>query len=251
LVAEAAARQGFQVVAVGFPGETRPDLARRVAVMHWISLGQFGRLIRIFKQSEIKRAYMAGQIRHKRMFSQLKFDLKALSLLARLRDKRADSILKTVAEALDREGVHLVSPLPLLKEYLPQPGVLTRRRPSPQERKDIEFGYRLAKHVASADIGQTVVVKNQAVLAVEAMEGTDACIVRGGRYARQGAVVVKVAKPSQDMRFDTPVLGPRTIAAMRKVGARLLAFDARQTLLLKRPEVLAAAEAAGITLIAL
>lgn len=251
LAAAAAARQGLEVVAVAFAGETKPQLQKLVSELHWLSIGQLGRMIKIFKAAGVRRAVMAGQIRHRQLFANLKLDLRAVALLAGLKDKRADSILKAVAGALEREGIRLESPLPFLQEHLPARGVLTRRRPAPSEKKDIEFGYRLAKTVAGADIGQTVVVKNQAVLAVEAMEGTDACILRGGRFARAGAVVVKVTKPGQDLRFDMPVVGPRTIASMIRAKAGALAFDHGSTLLLQRDLTLQKANQAKICLVAL
>lgn len=251
LVAEAARRQGLGVAAVAFPEETKKSLAGQVDEIHWVSLGQLGAIIRFFKNAGVDRVCMAGQIRHKRLFANLKLDWKAVTLLARLRDKRADSILKAVAGALEKEGLRLESPLPLLQEHRPRPGVLTRRKPSAAERKDIEFGYAIAKHIAGADIGQTVVVKNQAVLAVEAMEGTDACLLRGGKFARSGAVAVKVAKPDQDLRFDMPVVGMKTIRSLQQARIAVLAFDASATLMIRREEVLAAANSAGLSLIAL
>jgi UDP-2,3-diacylglucosamine hydrolase len=251
LVAGAARKLGLRVVAVAFPEETKKTLPRQVAELYWVSLGQLGKIIRVFKQAGVQRVYMAGQIRHKRLFAGLKLDWKAVTLLARLRDKRADSILKAVAEALGREGLRLESPLDILKEHLSAPGVLTRRKPRPEEKKDIAFGYRIAKHIAAADIGQTVVVKNQAILAVEAMEGTDACILRGGRFARNGAVVVKVTKPEQDLRFDMPVIGLRTIRSLRQAQATVLAFDAAATLLIGKDAIISEADRSGISLVAM
>jgi DUF1009 family protein len=251
LFARAARQQGYKIVAVAFPEETLRRLESLVDEIHWLSIGQLGKLVGAFKSTGVKRAFMAGQIRHKRLFANLKLDLRAVALLARLQDKRADSILRGVAETLRREGVVLESPLPFLQESLPRAGVLTRRKPTAQEKKDIAFGHTLAKHVAGADIGQTVVVKNQAILAVEAMEGTDACIVRGGKFAKNGAVVVKVTKPKQDLRFDMPVVGPRTLQAMIKAKAAVLAFDAGSTLLLHPDATLALANQAKICLLAL
>jgi len=251
LFATAARRQGLGVVAVAFPEETKKSLVKQVDAVHWVSIGQLGKIIRVFKQAGVQRVFMAGQIRHKRLFANLKLDWKAVTLLARLRDKRADSILCAVADALGREGIELATPLPILRDHLPARGNLTRRRPTAAERRDIDFGYRIAKHIAGADVGQTVVVKNQAVLAVEAMEGTDACILRGGRFAKIGAVVVKVTKPKQDLRFDMPVVGPRTIQSMKTVRATVLAFDSSSTLLIRREEVLAEAEKLGIAMVAL
>jgi DUF1009 family protein len=251
IFAQAARRLGHPVVAVAFPEETSRKLEALVTEVHWISIGQLGKLLGAFKHAGIKRAFMAGQIRHKRLFANLKLDLRAVALLARLKDKRADSILRGVAGFLQREGIVLESPLPFLRESLPRPGVLTRRAPTSQEKLDIAFGHKIAKHVAGADIGQTVVVRNQAVLAVEAMEGTDACIARGGRFAKTGAVVVKVTKPNQDLRFDMPVVGPRTLKAMIKAKATALAFDAGHTLFLHPDATLKLANEAKITLIAL
>jgi DUF1009 family protein len=252
LVATAAKRLGLRVIAVAFPEETKRTLGRKVDEIHWLSIGELGKLIRAFKTAGVRRAVMAGQIRHKRLFANLKVDWHAVTLLAGLKDKRADSILKAVADALAKQGIHLESPLPLLQDHMAKPGVLTRRRPTSAEKKDIDFGHRLAKHVAGADIGQTVVVKNQAVLAVEAMEGTDACILRAGKFTRSGGtVVVKVTKPDQDLRFDMPVVGPRTIRSMIKAGASVLAFDAAATLLLQKPLVLSLADKARLSLVAL
>ncbi len=252
LVAAAARRQGLHVVAVAFPEETKRTLGREVDEVHWQSIGELGKLIRTFRAAGVSRAVMAGQIRHKRLFANLKIDWRAVTLLAGLKDKRADSILGAVADALAKQGIRLESPLPLLQDHMAKPGVLTRRRPTPAEKKDIEFGYRLAKHVAGADIGQTVVVKNQAILAVEAMEGTDACILRGGKFSRSGGtVVVKVTKPAQDLRFDMPVVGPRTIRSMIRAKASVLAFDAAATLLLQKEQVLSLADQAGLSLVAL
>lgn len=251
LVAGSARQRGTAVVAVAFREETKPDLEPLVDELHWVSIGQLGKIIGIFKRAGVRRAYMAGQIRHKRLFADLRLDWKAVALLARLKDKRADSILGAVADTLEREGIRLESPLEILQEHLASPGVQTRRKPTAAEKKDIEFGYRIAKHVAGADIGQTVVVRNQAVLAVEAMEGTDACILRGGEFARTGAVVVKVTKPKQDLRFDMPVVGLQTIRSLALAKATVLAFDAAATLFIRKAETLAAADQAGITLVAL
>ncbi|MBN1595359.1 UDP-2,3-diacylglucosamine diphosphatase LpxI [candidate division FCPU426 bacterium] len=250
LVARALKAQGRQVVAVAFPGETYKDLEQHVDDIHWISIGQLGKMISIFKSAGAGEAVMAGMIRHKQLFANIKLDLKAVALLAGVKDKRADTILRAVAEKLGKAGIKLVAPLPYLTDHLPQRGVLTKRRPTPKEKADIHFGYRLAKHVAEADIGQTVVVRDKAVVAVEAMEGTDACILRSGELTRGGAVVVKVVKPHQDYRFDTPVIGPHTIDAMRKAKAAVLAFDAGKTLFIQKDKTIARANAYKIALVA-
>ncbi len=251
LVADALRAAGRSVVAVAFPEETDPGLAQHVDAIQWLSLGQLGRIIRTFRAAGVSQAIMAGQIRHQRLFSHLKLDLPALALLARLRDKRADTILKAVAGALEKAGVRFVSPLPYLKAHLPGQGVLTRRRPTPAQQRDIAFGYRIAKTLAGADIGQTVVVKNQAVVAVEAMEGTDECIRRGGALAKAGAVVVKVTKPKQDWRFDTPILGPRTVESMRAARAEVLAFEGGRTVFLNKEITLEQANRARLILVGL
>ena len=238
-------------MAVAFSGETNPALEKSVDEMHWLALGQLGKILKVFKSAGIQYVVMAGLIRHKQLFAKLKLDLHAIRLLTQLQDKRADSILRAVADKLEQEGIKLISPLPLLKAYLPQPGVLTRRRPTRREEQDIEFGYRIAKHIAGADIGQTVVVKDQAVVAVEAMEGTDLCILRSGRYVKSGAVIVKVTKPSQDLRFDTPVLGPKTIRSLKSIKASALAFDSGKTIMLQKEHTIAEANRSKITLIAL
>jgi DUF1009 family protein len=250
-VARVAREQGRRIVAVGFPEETPPDLEKWVDEIHWVRLGQLGKMLKIFRTGHVHEAVMAGLIRHKQLFANIRLDFHALRLLTHLQDKRADSILRAVADVLEQEGIQLVSPLPWLKSFLPEKGLLTRRKPSGKEERDIEFGYRIAKHIAGADIGQTVVVKDQAVVAVEAMEGTDACILRSGKYLKSGAVVVKVTKPSQDLRFDTPVVGPRTIRSLKTVRASVLAFDSGKTLILQRDLTIAEANAAKISLVVL
>ncbi|MCD4812527.1 UDP-2,3-diacylglucosamine diphosphatase LpxI [bacterium] len=249
LVAQTMQQKGKRVAAVAFPGETFPEIKTCVDELHWISIGQLGEMIKIFKTAGITQVVMAGMIRHKHLFANLKLDLKAVSLLATMKDKRADSILCAVAGVLEKEGIRLVSPLPYLKVNLPGKGLLTKRKLTQKEQRDITFGYKIAKHVARADIGQTVVVKDQAVIAVEAMEGTDACILRSGEFTRGGAVVIKVLKPTQDLRFDTPVIGPNTIESMLKVKAAVLAFDADKTLFLQKEKTIVMANKKKITLI--
>jgi DUF1009 family protein len=248
VVAKAAREHGRRVVAVGFRGETDPELARDVDEWHWSSLGQVGRLIRLLKTAGVTETVLAGVVKHRSLFNLFRMDWRAVRLLAGLKDKRANSILGAVAETLAQEDLRLISPLPWLKAYLPGRGCLTQHRPTRQERKDVQFGYRMARHVAGADIGQTVVVKNQTVVAVEAMEGTDACILRAGEISRGGAVVVKVTKPDQDFRFDVPVVGPLTIQNMHKAGATVLAFSANQTLFLHRDKTVVDADRARISL---
>jgi UDP-2,3-diacylglucosamine hydrolase len=249
LVAQTMKAKGKHVIAVAFPGETYDDLAQSVDEIHWVSIGQLGKIIKAFKTAGVTQAVMAGMIRHKRLFSNLKLDLKAVTLLAKVKDKRADSLLKAVADTLADSGIELISPLPFLESNLPKKGCLTKRRPSKKEQADIEFGYRLAKHVAKEDIGQTIVVKDKCVVAVEAMEGTDACILRSGEFTKGGGVVIKVLKPKQDLRFDTPVIGPNTIESLQKAKATVLVFDSGKTLFLQKEKTIALANRAKISLI--
>jgi len=251
LVAQTLRAKGKQVVAIAFPEETYSDLENYVNSIHWVSIGQLGKIIKTFKTAGVSQAVMAGMIRHKRLFSHLKLDLKAVALLAGLKDKRADSILKAVADSLAQAGIELISPLPFLKPYLPSKGIISKRRPTKKEREDIEFGYKIAKHIAGVDVGQTVVVKDKAVVAVEAMEGTDACILRSGELSKGGAVVIKVLKPSQDLRFDTPVIGPNTIDSLQKARAAVLAFDSGKTLFIQKDKTIEKANRAKIALVAL
>jgi len=250
LVAKQAREQGIEVVAIAFSEETGKIIEKNVDKVYWISLGQLGKIIKIFKQENIKQAVMAGLIKHKKLFSNLKLDILAITLLAKLKDKRADSILRAVADTLAKAGIELISALPLLTDYLPSQGLLTNTTLKKKEIEDIKFGYHIAKHIAAEDIGQTVVVKNGAVIAVEAMEGTDACILRSSKYIKSGAVVVKVIKPKQDLRFDTPVIGPKTITNLIRIRAGVLAFDTQATLMLHKQEIIKQANQAKISLVA-
>ncbi len=246
LVAAAARRAGRRVVAVAIKEETAPELAREVDEIHWVSLGQLGRALEAFRAGGVKEAVMAGQVKHHQIFSGIVPDLTLLGVLARLAFKNTDSLIGGVADVFEKEGIALLPSTALLEEDLARPGAMTRRAPSKDEGKDVEYGTGVARTLAGADVGQTVVVKDRAAVAVEAMEGTDEVIRRAGRIAGPGCSVVKVAKPRQDVRFDVPVVGPGTIAAMAEAGAAVLAIEAGATLLLDRPELLSAAERAGI-----
>jgi DUF1009 family protein len=242
LVAAAGRRAGRRVVAVAIKEETDPTLEGEVDAIHWVSLGQLGRCIDALKEGGVREAVMAGQVKHRQIFSGIVPDLKMMALLARLALKNTDSLIGAVADALGREGIALLPSTALLQDQMATPGAMTRGRPSSNQLKDIEYGRDVARALAGFDVGQTVVVKDRAAVAVEAMEGTDEAIRRAGRIAGAGCTVVKVAKPRQDVRFDVPVVGPGTVAAMREAKARVLAVQAAGTLLLDRSDLLAEAD---------
>jgi len=246
LVAEAARRSGRRVVAVAVEEEAAPELAASVDEIHWVGLGQLGRCIEVLKSAGVSEAVMAGQVQHRRIFSGIVPDLKLAGVLLRLAVKNTDSLIGGVADALGREGIRLLPSTTLLADQMASAGAMSRRRPTAAERQDIAYGVKVARALAALDLGQTVVIKDRAAVALEAMEGTDEVIRRAGRLAGPGTTVVKLAKPRQDMRFDVPVVGARTVDAMREAGARTLALEAGRTLLLDHTAVLAAADEAGV-----
>jgi hypothetical protein len=250
LVAEAAKEKGFRVVAVAIKEEASPELEQAVDCIYWLHVGELGKLIRTFQKERIKRAVMAGKVQKRHLFSQIKPDLRATLLYVRLRERNDDAILSGVCEELRKEGIEILECSSLVSSLLVPPGVLTSRHPSEWERKDIEFGRRMARGIAGLDIGQTVVVKNGSVLAVEAIEGTDLAIRRGAEWGGRGAVVVKVAKPQQDMRFDVPVVGKSTLEVMQEVSASVLALEAGKVIAVDKEEMLRIAEDAGISVVA-
>ena len=254
LALDAARSLGHDVTVVAIREETNPALEEvaangQPAAFHWVSLGQLGRCIEILKAAQVRRAVMAGQVKHTRLFSGVMPDLTLLSALSRLRARNTDALISAVADVLGEHGIELVDSTLFLEPLLAGVGTLTARPPSDEELAELAFGYRMADAIAGLDIGQTIVVKDRAVVAVEAMEGTDAVIVRGGRLAGPGASVIKVAKPNQDMRFDVPVIGVSTVGAMRDVGATVLSVDAGRTLVIDGDRVVEAAEAADITVV--
>jgi DUF1009 family protein len=246
LVAAAARRAGRRVVAVAIREEAFPELEADVDELSWVGLGQLGRCIDVLRKAGVTEAVMAGQVKHKQIFSDIVPDLKLMAVLARLAVKSTDSLIGGIADALGREGIRLLPSTALLTEQLATAGAMTRRAPSRNEKKDVEYGEDVARVLAGRDLGQTAVVKDRAAVALEAMEGTDEVIRRAGRIAGPGTVVVKVAKPRQDPRFDVPVVGPGTLAAMREARATVLAVDADQTLMIDRTAFLAEADGAGI-----
>jgi len=254
LVLEAARAQGHGVTVVALHEETSPDIAQladRVgAALHWISLGQLGACLRAFEDAGVTHAIMAGQVKHTKIFSGgIVPDLTFLSVLRRVRSMSTDGIIGAVADVFRERGFELINSTALLEPLLARSGVLTKRAPTADEQADLAFGYPVADQLAGLDVGQTIAVKNRAVVAVEAMEGTDAVIARAGALAGPGVTVVKVAKPGQDMRFDVPVVGVATIRAMQGAGATALSVDAGKTLVMDGPAVFAAADEAGIAVV--
>jgi hypothetical protein len=253
LVLDAARAQGHEVTVIAAREETFPELseaaARHGTPIHWISLGQLGTCIRLLKDAGISQAVMAGQVKHTRLFGGIKPDLTFLSVLAQLGSRSTDGLIGAVARVLRDRGIELLDSTALLTPLLAAPGVLTARAPTPEEQADFAFGYPMADAIAGLDIGQTIAVKERAVVAVEAMEGTDQVIARAGGLAGPGVRIVKVAKPKQDMRFDVPVVGLATVQAMRLAGATALTVDAGKTLLFDRDALIAEADASGITIV--
>jgi UDP-2,3-diacylglucosamine hydrolase len=269
LVLDAARAQGFDVVIAAIKEETSPEIESKGATsVHWLSLGELSKLIDTFKAAGVTRAVMAGQVKHKQIFSAIRPDWRLAKLLLSLGTRNTDSLLGAVAKVLADEGIALENSTALLEPLLAKSGVLTKRAPSGQERKNIEYGRAVARRLAENDIGQTVVIAEAACVAVEAMEGTDATIERAGLLMQSSAgesksesvgeastlsralTVVKVAKPGQDMRFDVPVVGVKTIETMARAGASCLAVDAWRCLLLDGEAIIRAADGAGIAVCA-
>jgi len=263
---EAARAHGTEVVVAAIREETDPEMDARAAAdagvrVHWLSLGELSRLIATFQREGVRKAMMAGQVKHKQIFSSIRPDWRLAKLLLNLRTRNTDMLLGAVAKVLEDEGIELISSTTYLEPLLAQAGALTARAPNEQEWRDIEYGREVARGLAAWDLGQTVVIAAQACVAVEAMEGTDATVERAGALMRslgapastldRSLTVVKVAKPKQDLRFDVPVVGIQTIASMRAAGATCLALEAGRTLIFDREAVRAASDAAGIAVVAL
>lgn len=249
MVAEAVRKRGQRVIAVAHIGDTESLLSDRVDEITWIKLGQLGQLIKALKKNGVKKALMAGTITKKRMFGNIRPDLKGLSVMSRLAIFHDDDILRAVAKELADEGIEIVSSNIYLPEISAPEGCLTRRGPGRSEKEDIDFGWRIAKGLGRLDIGQCVVVRKKTVLALEALDGTDETILRGGRLAGEGAVVVKVSKPDQDLRFDVPSVGLETVEVMSQVKASVLAVEAGKTLMFDREEMITFANRQGISII--
>jgi DUF1009 family protein len=249
LVLEGARSQGIEMAVIALKEEASPELEKTAKRLHWVSLGELSKAISLMHQEGVRRAVMAGQVKHNKIFSAIRPDWKLAKLLFSLPRKNTDSLIGAVARVFEEEGIQLVDSTLFLKPLLPQPGVLTRRAPDARESADMEYGLKVARHVAAMDIGQTVVVSDRACVAVEAMEGTNETIARAARYSEgKPLVVVKVSKPKQDMRFDVPVVGVPTVEAMKTAGATALSVDAERTLLFDRAKLLDLADAAGIAI---
>jgi DUF1009 family protein/predicted dehydrogenase len=247
LFALAAEQSGLQVIAVGFQGETNVSLAEHVEEFHLLKLGQLNRLIRAFQKAGITRAAMAGAINKSRIYTRIRPDWRAVKLLNKLRNKKDDFLLRAIAQELESEGIQIEPSTMLLPTLLAPEGILTRRKPNRREEEDIAFGWQLAKGMGHLDVGQCLVVKNQSVLAVEGIDGTDATIMRGGELCREGAVVIKVSKPRQDLRFDVPAVGLETIETMRRVKAKVLVIEAGKTIIFDQEKMIDTADAFGIS----
>jgi UDP-2,3-diacylglucosamine hydrolase len=253
LVLDAARALGHDVTIVAVKDEAFAELeehAQRTpgASLHWVPLGHLGKCLDVLKSAGVTQAVMAGQVKHTKIFSVVP-DLTMLSVFSRLRSRNTDAVIAAVVDVIRERGIEILDSTAFLSPLLARAGILTRRRPTEAEEADLAFGYRMADIVAGADIGQTICVKDQAVVAVEAMEGTDEAIARAGRLSRGGFVVVKVAKPNQDMRFDVPVIGVATIVAMQAAGATVLSIDAGKTLLVDGDTIVRTADAAGISIV--
>ena len=254
LVLDAARSLGHDVTVIGIREETDAAISEAAAGapaadLHWVSLGQLGRCIELLKAAGVSRALMAGQVKHTKLFAGVVPDATLLSVLRRLRARNTDALIAAIAGVLAEHDIELIDSTRFLQPLLARPGTLTRREPTAAERDDLQLGYRAADAVAALDVGQTVVVKDRAVVAVEAMEGTDEAIGRAARLAGPGIRVVKVAKPNQDMRFDVPVVGLRTVRALREAQAAALSIDAGRTLVLDGDAVFRGADEMGLTVV--
>ncbi|OLD56866.1 MAG: hypothetical protein AUI54_04760 [Acidobacteria bacterium 13_1_40CM_2_56_5] len=251
LVLEAARSQGIDMVVAAIKEETFPEIEQHAKTVHWMSLGQLGKLIKTFKSEGVDHAVMAGQVKHKQIFSSIVPDLRMIQLLASLVTKNTDSLIGAVARVLENEGIQLIDSTLFLRPLLPDPGVLTRRAPSEEEKRDLDYGYKIARELGRLDLGQSVAVTDGACIALEAMEGTDAVMERAASQVNGRPLrVVKLAKPNQDLRFDVPVIGPATVRLMARLSVSALAIEARKTLMIDREELIREADAQGISIIA-
>jgi DUF1009 family protein len=251
IFAEQARKEGYALVAVAHRGETLKELEGLIENVTWIYVGQLGKMIRTFLRAGITEAVMTGGIHKVKFLQNFRPDLRGAKFLARMKSKDDDALLRGVAEELESDGIKVLDSTLCLSQIVAAEGVLTKRTPRAVEWEDVRFGFRVAKEVGRLGIGQTVVVKKQIVVAVEALEGTDAAIERGGTLARSGFVAVKVSKPQQDLRFDVPAVGIETIRRLHEVGGTVLAVEAGKTILLEKDALLEEAESLGISVVAL
>jgi len=244
-------KAGHRLAAVAHIGETRKDLKRYVDSLKWVQIGQLEELIQFLKGEKVQSVLMAGGVSKTHFFSRLKPDARALQVLSRLRDKKDDAILRAIAEEIESEGMAVVSPALFLGEHLASQGCWTMRQPTEREKKDVAFGWELAQQMGALDIGQSVVVKDQIILAVEAIEGTDEAIRRGGKLGRGDVAVIKICKPKQDPRLDLPVIGISTLRVLKKSGGSLLAVEAGKTIVVDKEAVIREADRSHLCLIGL
>lgn len=249
LFADSAVKNGFRLYTAAYVNEADQELARLSEAIEWLHLGQVKRLIRFFRQNGVQRAVMLGAVRKTRLFTDVKPDMKAIAIIAGMRHTHDDAIMRAFADSLEKEGIRIEASTFLLPELLATRGVWTRRKPSRSEKKDIALGFDVAREIGRLDIGQSVVVGGGSVLAVEAIDGTDATIQRGGTLGKGEAVLVKVCKPNQDFRFDVPSVGLTTIETMVRYGVRALAIEAERTIVFDRQPMIEAADRNGIAII--
>lgn len=250
IFAQEAKREGYRVIAVAHRDETVPEIEGVVDELTWVYVGQLGKIIRTFQRAEVKQAVMAGGIHKVRLLGNFRPDLRGATFLTRLKSRDDDALLRGIADELERDGIHVLESTLCVPQIIPRAGVLTRRGPSKKQWEDIRLGFQTAKEIGRLGIGQTVIVKNRVVVAVEAVEGTDHAIERGGALGRAGCVVVKVSKPNQDLRFDVPAVGIGTIKTLHRVRAAALAVEADKTILLDKESLLHEADACGIAVVA-
>lgn len=250
IVSDSARRQGFHVIAVAIEGETDPAISEKADETVWIKLGQLGKLIKVLKNGKIKKALMAGTITKKKMFDNVRPDLRGLAFMSKFAIFHDDNILRALANELEKEGIEIVSSTYCLPGIIARKGCYTRKKPGKSEETDIRIGWRIARELGQMDIGQCVVIKKKTVLALEAIDGTDQTILRGGKIAGRDAVVVKVSKPNQDMRFDVPTVGLETIEIMNSVNASVLAIEAGKTLIFDQSDMVSLADKSNIAIAA-
>ena len=252
-VAQSAKKLGYKVVAIAVVPETDPELPENADVFYTINVGKVGKILQTLKQNDVKNVTMIGKVTKEVLYKTgvVIPDLTTIRVLASLPDRKDDTIMNAIVKLIEDAGMHVMDQTVLVRPLLPEPGVLTKRKPAEQEWKDMQFGFRMAKELGRLDIGQTVVVKNQAVMALEAIEGTDACILRGGFLGKGGVIVAKTAKPAQDNRFDIPSVGTTTLTSMIHAGATGIVIEAGRTLLVDRKRTLAMADEKGITIVSM
>src|SRR5947207_11379901 len=250
LVVEGARREGAELAVAAIKEETDPAIEKIADNLTWVGIGQLGRMIRFFKREGVEKAIMAGQVKHVQIFSGSLPDVRMLKMLLSLPRRNTDALIGGVAAELAREGIELIDSTYFLQDHLPEEGTLTRRAPDERERGDIEYGLEVAREIARLDLGQTIVIRDRACVAIEAMEGTDAVIRRAGELVRGRLTVVKIAKPDQDMRFDVPVVGVPTVESMMVARATCLCLTADKTLMFDREQMIALANKNKIAIVA-